>query len=167
MEQKNIFKIIIQALLILIPLNVYIIGDWMGTGIQWIFFRYQQTYQGTSTLFINRDIGYVLSGIITGKSAFSLILGMLGAAFVLISFFLVLINYRASGRSNKYPGILLILGGLSFLAADLLQYGLLLHGPSGICIPIGLPCLILYGWWIASTPEQKGSFSQENFEKHR
>jgi hypothetical protein len=166
MEQKNNFKIIIQALLILIPLNVYIIGDWMGTGIQWIFFRYQQTYLGTTTVFINRDIWYVLSGLITGKSAFSLILGILGAAFVLISFFLVLINYHASVHSNKYPGILLILGGLSFLAADLLQYGFLLHGAAGICIPIGLPCLILYGWWIACTPDQKVSFSQENFDIH-
>jgi hypothetical protein len=159
MKSKKNFEIIIQAMLFFIPLNVYIIGDWLGTGIQWIFFRYQQTYIGTSNIFVNRDIEFVLSGIITGKSAFSLILGALGAAFVLISFFLILINYRISVSSNKYPGILLILGGLSFLAADLLQYGVLLHGPVGICIPIGLPCLIIYGWWIASTTEQKDSFS--------
>ena len=49
-SHMNKFKIslLLQCLVFLIPVNIYVIGDWLGTGVQWVLFRYQQTYLGNS-----------------------------------------------------------------------------------------------------------------------
>ena len=78
----NKFKIslLLQCLVFLISINIYVIGDWLGMGVQWALFRDQQTYLGNSLILVTREITYVLNGTISGRSAISLILWAIGSS---------------------------------------------------------------------------------------
>ena len=54
------FKIplILQCLIFLIPLNLYMWGDWLLVNIQWALFRYQQSQYGNSLILGHKDIFY-------------------------------------------------------------------------------------------------------------
>ncbi len=56
----NRFKLslIFQCLIFLIPLNIYMWGDWILVSVQWAFFRYMQTPYGNSLIL--RIQGYAL-----------------------------------------------------------------------------------------------------------
>ena len=63
---KYKISLLLQCLVFLIPINIYVIGDWLGTGVQWALFRYQQTYMGDSLILVTRGITLVLDGTIGG-----------------------------------------------------------------------------------------------------
>jgi hypothetical protein len=65
-----------QILLFLIPLNIYIIGDWMGSGVQTLFFRYLQTNSGNSFIPLNREMALVFKGLISGIRSAHLLSGV-------------------------------------------------------------------------------------------
>jgi len=70
---------VLSGLIFLIPLNIYSLGEALGSGIQWALFKYQSTPYGTTWFSFIQDIEYVLSGIISGKSALSLVLWSVGS----------------------------------------------------------------------------------------
>jgi len=139
---------LIQCLVFCIPINIYIIGDWMGVGIQWALFRYQQTYLGTSLISFTNDIAYVHSGIIQGRSAVALLLWGV-AVFLLIGSFSLNVVDVYKGRSGflKYTFSGIIISGLLFLFTDIIQYGPSFHAAAGTCIPVGIPILVVLGLW--------------------
>ena len=96
-NRMNKFKIslLLQCLVFLIPVNIYVIGDWLGTGVQWVLFRYQQTYLGNSLILITREITFVLSGTISGRSAISIALWAIGVLlFIIATVLVILANVR-------------------------------------------------------------------------
>jgi len=137
---------LIQSLILFLPINVYIVGDWVGCGIQWALFRYQVSYFGESLIGFTNEILYVYTGIIQGRSAIALIIWAI-AATVLIFCFMVNIYAVFSDTPTLIQNTFLcsIIIGILFLLADLMQYGLSLHNSAGICIPIGVPAIILVG----------------------
>jgi hypothetical protein len=145
------FKLLItiQCLLFLIPLNIYVIGDWLATGIQWTLFRFQESIMGNSLILLNRDFNYILTGVLTGRSALPIALWIIGAVFLIISLFLSIFAWN-----NDKPMILkksaffTIFGGFLFLLAMIVQYGPLLHGEKGFSIPFGVPLVIITGLWM-------------------
>jgi hypothetical protein len=145
--EKNIQRILISLVIFVIPLNIYIIGDWLGTGIQWILFRYQQTYMGTDYISVFDDLYYISSGNITGRSAISIQLWVLGV-IILISSIIFLSVSRITNRNGKITGLLLISSGIFFLAAVIIQYGITLSGPAGISIPVGIPLIFVIGGYF-------------------
>ena len=64
----NRFKLslIFQCLIFLIPLNIYMWGDWILVSVQWAFFRYMQTPYGNSLIIGYKDMLYILQGQSTG-----------------------------------------------------------------------------------------------------
>ncbi len=64
----NRFKLslIFQCLIFLIPLNIYMWGDWILVNVQWAFFRYQQSPYGNSLILGYKDMLYILNGQSTG-----------------------------------------------------------------------------------------------------
>ena len=135
-------------LIFLIPLNIFIIGPGIGVGIQWAFFRYQETGLGNSMITIIRSVDYAVSGIITGKTAFSEMFLFIGVLFFVISF--ILIQLSVNGNL-KFPGLLTIIGALFVLIADVIQVGLLFSGPGGTYIPVGIPLVIIVGYLMYKT----------------
>jgi len=140
--------LILQCLIFLIPLNIYVIGDWMGSGIQALFFRYQQTNIGNSLIFLNREMGFVLNGILTGKTAYASVLWCVGVALICIAMLVIVYTYLQEEQYLiRYAAFLNAGGALLFTLAVIIQYGIFLNGPAGIAIPIGIPVLLGVAYW--------------------
>ena len=93
MHHRKLLDLILHFLLFLIPVNIYMIGDGIGAGIQWSLFRYQSTYLGISIITVLKDLNYVLTGEIAGKTAISLTIWILGAVVLIFSLLLHIYNY--------------------------------------------------------------------------
>ncbi|MCX6682872.1 MAG: hypothetical protein NTY71_07825 [Methanoregula sp.] len=154
---NKIFLLITQALPLIVPMNIYVIGDWLGTGIQWALFRYQQTYLGTSLIPVSNDFRYVLDGIMGGRSGVSVLIWCAGAVVLVTA--LLLLTYALSLESDPrwgtYPPLLSILGGILFIISCIVQYGVLLHSQAGFSIPIGMPIVIILGWYLYRQNDKK------------
>lgn len=69
------------AAVLLLPANIYAIGNAVGAGLRFPpLFLYQDTTYGASLIPVWREISYVTSGIIGGRSALSILLWVLGTA---------------------------------------------------------------------------------------
>lgn len=140
---------IVTLLLFLIPLNIYVIGDWIGTGVQWALFRYQDTSYGTSFITLFREFEYVTSGIIAGKSAVSISLWVAGAFLLVISCIVLAVMIAEEMDEHiQVPGLMVIASGILLLLSCMAQYGPLLSGPAGFSIPVGIPLVWAVGWLI-------------------
>jgi hypothetical protein len=152
---KYKISLLLQCLVFLIPINIYVIGDWLGTGVQWALFRYQQTYLGDSLILVTKDITYVLNGTIGGRSAISLLAWGIGALLLIIATILVILaNIEKDSTLIKKASFLTIAVGIIFTISILLQYGIVLFSQSGFALPIGIPIILIIGWWM----------NQEQFE---
>jgi hypothetical protein len=142
-----------------LPLNFFIFSGGIGSGVQWSLFRYQNTYMGASIIPVTRDFYYLVSGTITGKSALSEILVILSAIVLVIAFLSVMAN------RTRLSGILTISAGILSLGSSVVQYGFLLHGSAGMCIPFGAPLLLIYGFLLFRTrPEAAGENLLEKYD---
>jgi len=159
--------IIVQVAIFFIPMNIYIIGDWMGTGIQWVFCRYVQAFIAqasttrtiTSIIPLSREIGMIISGQLIGRSALASIFWAAGAVLLVIA--LVVLLYGASRMDSSFiRKTSLVNAGciLLFILSILTQYGILFHGPAGTTIPVGLPVFAVIAYWqyrhAASSPAE-------------
>ena len=143
------FKLLLTTVLFLVPLHVYVIGDWLGQGLQWALLRFQQSAMGPCVITLARDLEYVSMGIYTGRSAFMVYLWLAGV-LVLVAAMCLLLVMVAEERDleTRFSGLLIVSGGFFFLASCVAQYGPLLNGPAGISIPIGVPLVWAVGWVV-------------------
>ena len=155
--QDQRILLFVTFILFLIPLNIYVIGDWIGTGIQWALFRYQDTSYGTSFITLFRETEYVTSGIIAGKSAVSISLWVAGAFLLVISCIVLAVMIAEEMDEHiQVPGLMVIAAGILLLLSCMTQYGPLLSGPAGFSVPVGVPLVWAVGWliFIQDRPEQ-------------
>jgi hypothetical protein len=140
-------SLILQAACLVVPINIFVIGDWIGAGLQWALFRFQDTAYDTSTIGIPDELSYIARGIITGNSAFSIVVWLIGALLLVLSFLLVIQAYHSqSGRYLRMAGIATIIAGILFIVSSMLQYGVTFSGPSGISLPLGVPLIVVIGY---------------------
>jgi hypothetical protein len=146
-------KFVVGFLLIIIcfflPIQMYSIGGSLGSGIQTAFFRFQETIYGTGFIFLNQDIGYIISGTYEGISALSVIVWLVGS-IILVSgtFCQLLIPGDRFDYFRKKAGILIISGGFCYLLSCIIRYGFLLHSDAGFSIPLGIPLIFFMGWFV-------------------
>ena len=146
---KRPFLASLLALTLVLPINIYIIGDAIGAALQFPFLRYQQTYLGNGVITVFRDLDYVASGIITGRSSLSILLRICGTLLLVAA-----IVYFAARRQESYDSfrttLSLLVGGAggAYLASCFAQYGPTLHGPAGLAIPVGVPLLFAVAVYI-------------------
>ena len=151
MPAKNeSFLLYLLAAALILPVNIYLIGEeGLGAGLQSSFLRYQQTYLGTSVITLADDLGYVTSGIIGGRSAFSILLWALGTALLLVAAgYLIYIRYTGVTGSRRSLALLTIGGAVAYLLSCIAQYGPGLHGPAGLAIPVGVPLIVAIAVYI-------------------
>ena len=138
------------AAALLLPANIYVIGDAVGAGLRFPLFLYQDTTYGASLIPVWREISYVTSGLIGGRSAVSILLWVFGTALLVAA-----IVYFAVKREEDYevfrkPLALLTAGGaVAYLLSCILQYGPTLYGPAGFAVPVGVPLILAVAWYIA------------------
>jgi len=140
------------------PINIYFIGDNLGTGIQIPFLRFQYTAAGLRTMFIWREVELVLNGIIGGRTALS-ILVWLGGSLLLIAAAILFLSNREIGKMGV---ITYGLGCALFVISTMIQYGPLFNGPAGVAIPIGLPLLVVVGYLLWRDAIGSGSIEKDD-----
>jgi hypothetical protein len=146
--RKLSIAFILPWIAFLIPINIYIAGAWMAVGTQWALFRYILSYQGTSIISLGNEVDYIYSGLLLPKSFFSTLLWLFAAGALLLSICFLLKDFQKQAKNPyKIPGAMIMVSGFLFLAADMVQYGLVLFSKNSICIPIGIPVLLLIGFW--------------------
>ena len=155
----NIFPFIFFFFLTIIPIEVFILGEGYGYGIRGMCYKYQITGLGDSFIPINYEFQYILSGLISGRNMYATFVWAGGALIFGISTMLMFIGQLSDlsiNKKNISNGIFLSVG--LFLLSDIIHYGPLFFGPSGIAIPFGIPFLLYLGWVIReqdSDPGQK------------
>jgi len=141
--------LLVQFLVFLIPVNIYVIGDWLGAGVQWILVRYQQSYLGTSIIPVTKDITYILNGTISGRTAISFVAGDIGTLLLITATILVILAYiREDSSLIKKSSVMTITGGIMFVISDSIQYGIWFKSTAGFVIPLGIPIILIIGWWM-------------------
>jgi len=129
-------------------MNVYVIGDWMGAGIQWFFFRYQETNIGNSFIFLHREIRFIVSGLLYGRSAIASLLWVVGVVVIVTATVLIIYGtVKADPGTLKKAAFVNIAGAILFLLSVIVQYGILFHSPAGIAIPFGIPVILGVAFW--------------------
>ncbi|KLK88023.1 hypothetical protein SZ63_08240 [Methanoculleus sediminis] len=142
------------AAVFLLPANIYVIADGIGAGLQCSFFRYQQTYLGTSLITLVDDLGYVTSGTIGGRSALSILLWALGTALLIAAAgYLVYRRHDGTARIRRPLALLLISAAAAYLLSCVAQYGPTLYGPAGFAVPVGVPLLLGVAGYIMTVEE--------------
>jgi hypothetical protein len=117
----------------------------MAIGIQGAVFRYQISPQGNSLIPITSEVSYVISGLYKGKTAISVIFWVLGTGLLSVLTILSLVHWnRLSSQHIRIiiPGI--TVAGVCYLASCGFQYGVLLSGPAGKSLPIGVILMICF-----------------------
>jgi len=51
-------------------------------------------------------------------------------------------------KSQRPVALLVAAAGAAFLLSCVAQYGLLFHGPAGLCVPVGLPLIFGIAWFV-------------------
>jgi hypothetical protein len=119
-------------------------GDWLLVNVQWAFFRFQQSELGNSLIPGNKDILYIYFGQNTG--IFNIAAAGLWTTGTIILFLGLLITIYAyieeKSSMLKKVSFFTIAGGiiLGLSAACRFQ--------GGFAIPIGVPIILVIGWWI-------------------
>jgi hypothetical protein len=141
--------LLLPYLCLMIPLNIYVAGSQVGAVMQWALFRNQQLPGADVTLVaFTRDLSLVLAGTLAGRSALGVLVWFSAICLFTGSFVITLIGLVVRNRKNaKAAALLCIVSGLLFLLSDVIRYGLTLQGPSGFCVPVGIPLLLVSGWW--------------------
>ena len=129
------------------PLQIFIIGDYSGIGVQGAAYRYQTSSYGTSMILITQELMYIVNGIYSGKTALSIILWALGTILFTCTMAYSFIRVTEDD-DGFYRQIMFGLVGscLIYLMSCIAQYGILFHGPAGISLPAGIVGML---FWIA------------------
>jgi hypothetical protein len=161
-----IFPVCLCLFFFIIPLQVFVIGGGMGFGIQGAVYRYQITTNGVSFIPVTTELNYVTGGVITGKTAISIILWTLGTIMLSIAAAgSLVIGNRCTENHFKRLVQATALAGIFYLAALGTQYGILFNGPAGISMPIGILVLFMvigslyyYRQWFFLRPDERVNF---------
>jgi hypothetical protein len=129
-----------------LPLQIFIMGDFTGIGVQGAVYRYQTSGYGTFFIPITREIVFVLNGTLSGRTALSVILWLSGSVLLACTTIFAFLHVN-NKTENYYRQIAtgLIASCLIYLGSCIAQYGFFLHGMSGFTLPVGIiaiPCWI-------------------------
>ena len=152
-------------LALLLPVEIYVIGDALGAGIQCPLFRYQETYLGSSTITILRDLDYVAFGIISGRSALSILLRVCGSALLIAAAIYLAWKWQEDYDSFRKPLALLVTGGgVAYLLSCIAQYGPTFRGLSGFCVPVGVPLIAVIAVYIIKAEDDWDAWDETEYE---
>jgi hypothetical protein len=146
---KRVLTVILLITCFFLPIHMYIIGESIGYGLQTAFFRFNDTVYGAGFIFLNQEIGYILSSAYTGRTAVSVIIWLAGDLLLLSGACCTLIFPEDSvHKIRSFAGPLIMTSGICFLFSCIAQYGILLNGNAGRSFPVGVPLILILGWLI-------------------
>lgn len=139
---------ILPWLVFIVPVNIYIIGDWAAAGIQWALFRYQISSMGSSLICLGNDVNHIYLGLLSPRTLCSVMVWFLAVAILFIGIILLLNGmWKQKPDPFRNTGKAILIAGILFLGADMIQYGPVLFSKYSTCIPLGIPVLLVIGYW--------------------
>ena len=113
----------------ILPLQVFIMGDFTGIGIQGAVYRYQTSGYGTYFFPITREIVFVLNGTLSGRTALSVLLWVSGTVLLACTTIFAFLHVNDT-TENYYRQIAcgLIASCGIYLGSCIAQYGFFLQG---------------------------------------
>jgi len=134
--------LLLQGLALLIPLNIYMWGDWLLVNLQWAFFRFQTSANGSSLIPLNRDIDFILLGYTTGIHNILAALVWTAGSLLLLAGFLVTVYATVieESRHIRIASFFTLGTGILFGISALERF------TAGFAIPLGLPILFVTAW---------------------
>jgi len=148
----NRFKLslIFQCLIFLIPLNIYMWGDWILVNVQWALFRYQQSPYGNSLIVGYKDMLYILQGLSTGLYTIAAaVLWTTGVIILLAGLITTIVAYaREESDKLKTASYFTLAGGIFLGLSALCRFN------GGFAIPIGVPIILIIGWWMYKAADE-------------
>ena len=143
----------------MIPINIYIIGNFLGAALQTPLFRFQITGYGSS---IPYNAGFILYYFRNLQRQDCVVDIFLGHRSVSVSTILFLFpEAGTSYKVKKRSGTLIVIAGIYSSVLIIVQYGPLFHGPAGTAIPIGLPVLFVIGGWMYMEGQKEEAGDEE------
>jgi hypothetical protein len=142
----NRFKLslIFQCLIFLIPLNIYMWGDWILVNVQWAFFRYQQSPYGNSLILGFKDMLYIINGQSTGLYNVAAAVFWTAGVLILLAGLIITIvaHTREESEKLKTAAYFTLAGGIFLGLSALCRFN------GGFAIPVGVPIILIIGWWM-------------------
>jgi len=150
--------LILQCLVFLIPLNIFMWGDWIIVDLQWAFFRYQSSPYGESLIPIYKDINYILLGQTTGIHPILAVMFWVAGGTLLVIGLLGIIFAYLNEQSDliRKASIFTILAGIFFGLSAIERFA------GGFAIPVGIPIVIFIGWWIYREESEEDKTDEES-----
>jgi len=141
---RHRLPLILQCLIFLIPLNIYMWGDWLLVNVQWALFRYQQSPYGNSLILGYKDILYIYFGQNTGfYNIAAASLWTFGSIILLTGLCITIFAYKEERSSFiKTASYFTICGGIFLGLSAMCRFY------SGFSIPVGVPVILILGWWM-------------------
>jgi len=160
----NRFKIplILQCLIFLIPLNIYMWGNWTLVNAQWALFRYQEAPGvGTSFILGYKDILYIYLGQNTGLYNIAAAgFWTTGAAILLIGLIITIVAYfEEEPYKIKTASYFTLCGGILLGLSAICRFN------AGFAIPIGVPIILIIGWWMYRETDEAEEMEDETDDK--
>jgi hypothetical protein len=154
---KYKIPLIIQCLIFMIPLNIYMWGDWIIVNLQWVLFRYQQSPFGNIFIPGYRDINYIILEQTTGLyNILSTVFWITGGILLIIGLLLIIqANINERLILVKKASIFTVIAGIVFGLSALLRFF------GGFAIPVGVPIVMFVGWWM-----YQQDFEYDGTEEH-
>lgn len=141
-------RFLLPFLPFLLPVNIYVVGNWYSIGLQWLLFRCQTVGSGFAWITFASDLRYLYTGVASPGTSAALIVWILGIIVGITSLILYLWPGQAHARWRSTAALSLILAGLLFVISDGIRYGPFLNGPAGFCIPTGAVAMIVCGMYL-------------------
>jgi hypothetical protein len=150
MFERPRISYIIMVLLFTLPQSLYVIGDYLAVGIRFPLFRYQYSAYGSSVISVVRELQYVFGSTVGGlgsRTAIATYLWLAGLVVLFAAAALIISWHLLDNPDHaRFPGPLIIITGVLFLAWAMVQFGPFFSGPSGYSVPIGVPILWYCGY---------------------
>jgi hypothetical protein len=146
--RRYLFLALLCVIFFILPLNLFIIGDYAGIGVQGAVYRFQSAAgYGTSFFPITRELSFVLNGTYVKRTALSIILWALGT--VLLACTMAFSFIHVNDKTVKFYQQMtfgLLAACACYMGSCIAQYGFLFNGPAGISLPIGIIIILC---WLA------------------
>jgi putative Mn2+ efflux pump MntP len=133
-------------------------GDWLLVNVQWALFRYQQSEYGTSLILGYKDLLYIYLGQTTGfYNIAAALFWTAGVAIFLIGLIITIIAIREKKYRNLKTASYFTISGGIFLGISALS-----RFTAGFAIPVGVPIILVIGWWMYRENFEPGETGKES-----
>ena len=136
------FALLSQILIFLIPLNIFMWGDWIIVNVQWALFRYQQSEYGNSLIVGYKDIIYIFLGLTTGMyTVAAALFWTVGAAVLFIGLCITIFAViKDDAGFIKTASYFTLSGGFLCIVSAMCRFF------GGFSLPLGVPVILYSGW---------------------